>query len=82
MVAKLDEQGDAQKLKRARAGNQKPYPEERKIMETFQEHYISEKEEIKNVISLFAINAESFPYDQFLEKAIKQPEKPKLILQP
>lgn len=77
MLAKLDEQGDAQKLKRARA-NGKPFPEERKIIDTFQEYYITEKTEIEEMIKRLADNASSFDYKTYLEKDIMAVEKPKI----
>ena len=46
----------------------------------FSEFYIIDKEEIKNFISLFAINAASFDYDQFLDIDIKETKKSSLIL--
>lgn len=78
MLAKLDEQGDPQKLKRPRQSH-KPYPEERKVLETYQEHYISEKREIEEVISMFAVNADSFDYKTILAGIIT-PEGKKLEL--
>ena len=77
MLVKLDEQGDAQKLKRARA-NGKPFPEERKIIDTFQEYYITEKTEIEEMIKRLADNASSFDYKTYLEKDIMAVEKPKI----
>lgn len=83
MVAKLDAQGDQMKLKTQRTGhNPKPYPEERKLVESYQEHYITEKSEIEEVIKMLAVNADTFNYAEYLEKAIVEPEKPKFILQP
>jgi hypothetical protein len=82
MLAKLNPAGDAEKLSKPRA-NGKPFPEERKILETFQEHYISETSEIETVIKMFAINDEEFDYKAIMKSGpIAQVEKPKIILQP
>ena len=80
MLAKLNENGDAQKLKTARPPNSKPFPEERKSIETYQEYYIGEKKEIENIIEMFAVNADTFGYKEFLEKDITVPEQPKIQL--
>jgi hypothetical protein len=77
MLGKLDEQGDTLKLKRPRA-NGKPFPEERKIVDTFQEYYITEKTEIEEMVKGLAKNADSFDYKQYLEKDIMMVEKPKI----
>lgn len=81
MLAKLDEQGDPLKLKRPRA-NMKPFPEERKALETYQEHYISETKEIEQVISMFAVNKEDYDYKSIMAGLVT-PEAPKLnLIQP
>ncbi len=79
MLAKLNENGDAQKLKAPRP-NGKPFPEERKTIETYQEYYIGERKEIEEIIEMFAANAGTFPYKDLLEKDITIPETPKLTL--
>lgn len=79
MLAKLNEQGDAQKLKAPRS-NGKPFPEERKTLETYQEYYITERTEIEEIIEMFAANADTFKYKDVLEKDITIPETPKLTL--
>jgi len=81
MLAKLDEQGDPVKLKKPRA-NFKPFPEERKTIETFQEYYITEKSEIENIINMFATNAETFNYSTFLSGIVKPEEKKLQLIQP
>lgn len=79
MLAKLDDQGDPQKLKRPRA-NGKPYPEERRSLETFQEHYITETKEIETIINMFAVNAEDFDYKSYMASTgpIMTPERPQI----
>lgn len=65
MVAKLDEQGDPQKLKKQRV-NMKPFPEERKIVDTYQEYYITETEEINSMIQKLAENSSTFDFAKYM----------------
>lgn len=76
MLAKLDDQGDPQKLKRPRI-NGRIYPEERRLLETMYEHFITEKEEIQSIVEWFAVN-KNFDYKSYLEKDITIPEKPNI----
>ena len=78
-LAKLDENGDARKLNKPRP-NGKPFPEERKSLVTFQEYYITEKQEIETIIDMFAVNTDTFDYKEYLEKDITIPEQPKIQL--
>jgi len=80
MMPRLDESGQPQRLKAPNKETGKVHKEQRMTVETFSEVYIVEKEEIKNFISLFAINAESFDYDQFLNIDEKETKKSALIL--
>jgi len=80
MMPRLDESGQPQRLKVPNKETGKVHKEQRMTVETFSEVYIVEKEEIKNFISLFAINAESFDYDQFLNIEEKETKKSTLIL--
>lgn len=78
MLAKLDDQGDPQKLKRPRA-NGKIYPEERKVLETMYEHYITETEDIEAIIEWFAVNVSTYNYKEILNQKIVPTEKPQII---
>ena len=80
MMPRLDESGQPQRLKVPNKETGKVHKEQRMTVETFSEVYIVEKEEIKNFINLFAINAESFDYDQFLNIEEKETKKSPLIL--
>lgn len=71
MMPKLDDNGDPVKAKMRRP-NGRDYREERKTLRTFQEHYITEKKEIEDLISTIAVNAESFNYKQYLEAEATQ----------
>ena len=72
MVPKLDDNGDEVTLKIAKRKNGKDIKEQRVMMDTHAEYYISEKEEIVNIVNGFAINADSFKIeDYFGEEAVK-----------
>jgi len=65
MVPRLDDSGQPQRLKVPNKETGKVHKEQRTTIETFSEVYITEKKEIENFISMFAINATSFPYGEF-----------------
>jgi hypothetical protein len=74
MIAKLDDNGDVKRMKIGRRDNGKDFAEERKTLETYYEYYIENPEEIKEVINLFAMNADTFDYTQYMEEAyVEQP---------
>lgn len=74
MVPKLTDMGDLQALKIGKRPNGKDYAEERKLLNTYYEYYIENKEEIINFINAFALNSDSFDFTQYVEKTIY--EKP------
>tara|TARA_R110000851_G_scaffold100671_1_gene216348 strand:+ start:13016 stop:13441 length:426 start_codon:yes stop_codon:yes gene_type:complete len=80
MMPRLDDSGEPQRLKAPNKETGKVHKEQRMAIETFSEVYIVDKEEIKNFIGLFAINAASFDYDQFLNVDVKETKKSSLIL--
>ncbi len=80
MMPRLDDSGEPQRLKAPNKETGKVHKEQRMAIETFSEVYIVDKEEIKNFIGLFAINAASFDYDQFLNIEEKETKKSALIL--
>lgn len=65
MLPKLDDNGDTLAVKGARK-NGRTVREERQKIETFQEFYIEDLTAIKELISIFSINASSFDYKKFL----------------
>ncbi len=65
MMPKLDANGDAVLTKNKRA-NGKNHQEQRVTLNTYTEHYVTEKVEIENVIKLLVINPE-FDFKQYLE---------------
>lgn len=74
MVPKLDDFGDLKPMKVGRRSNGKEYQEERKTIETYYEYYLDTPEEIKQMINLLAINADSFDYNQYLEATVSKIE--------
>ncbi len=80
MVPKLDDNGDPIKVKTPRPAGRPPYKEERKIMQTYQEHYITEKDEVQAMIELIATNSDSYDYKQYLNPAIIQVPKASIIM--
>lgn len=66
MLPKLDEYG------KAISGN-RGAKQERKSIDTFQEYYIEEEKDIKEITKMFAVNASKFDIAKFLEKAPNKP---------
>ena len=64
-LPKLTPEGDLVPLKRPRSNGSK-FAEERKLVETYYEYFITESTEIEAFIKHFAINAESFDYKAVL----------------
>ena len=68
MIPKLDDNGDEMPVKgKQRPDGKKPIKEERRLVDTFSEHYIVTQEEIINLIDTFAINPNAFDIDEFFE---------------
>lgn len=71
MIAKLDEFGDPQQLKtRSQRGIGKPnYPEQRVTIESFYEYHITDENDIRQFIKMFATNEATFDLEPFFVKA-------------
>ena len=67
MLPKLNDIGDVMRLKIGRKENGKDYAEERKVLSTFYEYYITEREEIVDFINKFALNVGSYDYVQYMD---------------
>jgi hypothetical protein len=65
MLPKLDEYGQAV------SGN-KGIKQERHKLEVFQEFYIEDKVAIKDLVHGFAVNADTFDYNAFLEAKVSE----------
>ena len=65
MVPKLDDNGQPIRLKTPNQQTGKTVKEERRLVDTFSEFYLSDKKDIEDFINIFAINASSYDYKQF-----------------
>jgi len=68
MMPKLDANGDIE-MRKTPSRDGKPYKEERRTIETFQEYYLEDVSEIESFIKMFAINADTYNYSQYLTAA-------------
>ena len=66
MVPKLDDNGDNVPVKGKRPNN-KPYKEERRLVDTFSEFYLMTPGEINGFVESFAANASTFDYKSFTQ---------------
>ncbi len=81
MLIKIDENGDPEYLKngKVRSGG-KNYKEERRLVETLSEYYITDEMEIRWFVTKFAENAGLIDIDQYISSvkeetpAVKEPE--------
>ena len=80
MLPKLDENGEPVRLKVPNNITGKTVKEQRVLVETFGEHYIADKSDIEAFILLFAINASSFDYKQYMVDVNQVVETPKIIM--
>ena len=65
MLPKLDDNGDPMAVKSKRS-NGRNFREERHKIEVFQEFYVEDTTAMNALISMFAVNADSFDYKTFL----------------
>ena len=70
MLPKLDDKGDVMRLKIGKKENGKDYAEERKMLSTFYEYYITDKKEIADFVNKFAMNATSYDFMQYVNLEI------------
>jgi hypothetical protein len=73
MLPKLDENGDPVATAALRP-NGRNVKEERVSSETFQEYYLDNKEDIKNLVNFLGVNSKDFDFQTTLAKAV-QPAK-------
>lgn len=66
MIPKLDDNGDPLRVKGSPREGGKTVREERRLVDTFSEFYITDKQEINDFINIFAVNAESFDFSQYM----------------
>tara|TARA_R110000751_G_scaffold43641_2_gene100513 strand:+ start:1796 stop:2287 length:492 start_codon:yes stop_codon:yes gene_type:complete len=79
MLPKLDDNGDTQKLKIGKREGGKDFREERRLIETYAEYYISDKSEIDTFINAFCLNADSYDYTTLLNKELENQIPPNML---
>ena len=79
MVPKLDDDGQPQRLKTPNQQTGKTHKEERRLVDTFSEFYLSDRADIETFIHMFAINADNFSVEEFFVD-LKKTEPSKIIL--
>ena len=65
MVPKLNDDGEPMRLKQPNQQTGKTVKEERRLVDTFSEFYLSDKKDIEAFIHMFAVNAADFDYNEF-----------------
>ena len=81
MIPKLDDEGQPMRLKSPNQQTGKTVKEERRLVDTFSEFYVSDSKDIESFIHMFAINAESFDYKEYMAD-LKAPVKKSKIIMP
>ena len=79
MIAKLDDDGNPKLLKTPNKQTGEIHQKERVELTTLTEFYISDKKDINDFVNIFAINAESFDFNQFFVD-IDETKQSKLII--
>jgi hypothetical protein len=67
MVPKLDDNGDQIPMKLGKRANGKDHKEQRVMMDTYQEYYINDLEEVDTIIKAFAVNADTYDYKKTMD---------------
>ena len=70
-VPKMDDNGDIIMIKSPRK-NGKPFREERRAIDTYQEYYITEKAEQIEFIKMFAVNADEYNFAKYMESKAEE----------
>lgn len=84
LVPKLDDDGNQVAVKKPKQ-NGKPWKEKHLLMTVPQEFYLTERDEQKEFIDAFAVNADSYDYNKYFEEhdqaanAIQVPESQPLV---
>ena len=60
--------------------NAKSVKEERRLVDTFSEFYLTDKADIETFIHMFAVNADAFDYDSYLNVDVNETKVSKLIV--
>ena len=79
MVPKLDDNGEPMRLKTPNPQTGKTVKEERRLVDTFSEFYLSDRADIDTFIHTFAVNADHFKIEEFFVD-LQKTEPSKVIL--
>tara|TARA_R110002167_G_scaffold177167_3_gene376946 strand:+ start:3472 stop:3891 length:420 start_codon:yes stop_codon:yes gene_type:complete len=79
MVPKLNDDGEPQKLKVPNQQTGKTVKEERRLVDTFSEFYLSDLDDIQAFIRMFAVNAKEFKIGEFF-KDVKETKVSNIII--
>ena len=79
MVPKLDDDGQPMRLKNPNQQTGKTVKEERRLVDTFSEFYLSDRKDIETFIHMFAVNASTFDLEEFFVD-LQEKKVSKLIL--
>jgi hypothetical protein len=79
MVPKLDDNGEPMRLKTPNPQTGKTVKEERRLVDTFSEFYLSDRADIDTFIHTFAVNADHFKIEDFFVD-LQKTEPSKVIL--
>ena len=79
MVPKLDDDGQPMRLKTPNQQTGKTHKEERRLVDTFSEFYLSDRADIETFIHMFAINADNFSVEEFFVD-LQKTEPSKIII--
>ncbi len=74
MVPKLDDNGDQMPMKMGKRSNGKNFKEQRIMMDTYQEYYVTKADEITELIKAFAINADTYDYKKIMDTEVQSLE--------
>lgn len=80
MVPKLDDNGEPIRLKVPNKQTGKTVKEQRVQVDTFSEFYLTEKSDIETFIHMFAVNADTFNYKEFLDVDTKKTKTSSIIM--
>ena len=75
MVPKLDDNGDSVTLKIGKRASGKDIKEQRVLMDTHAEYYLTDLAEMKSFIEIFAVNTE-YDYNALIDSDVQPMKKP------
>lgn len=75
-VPKVDDNGDMVYMKTGKRENGKPYKEERRTIETFQEYYVIEEDEIIDFVKRFGTNAKTYDFMKYINATRERLDNP------